>query len=118
MTKCNLSYINAGGLVINRTTQEHKLMFMLGEFSPKLGADYVKKVRSCIDCNSLKKNVSPKVITSNRTGKPIAFRIDLKNPNYFAFSHPLTRFKKGEDYHIGNEETNFCTKLGMIPAFQ
>ena len=92
-------------------------MFMLGIFNPQLGANYIKKARSCIDCPTMHKYLKPKTINSNRTGKTIAYRIKLKNPNYFAFSHPLTRFKKGEEYHVGTADINICTKLGMVPAY-
>jgi len=102
---------------MSESAEEHKLLYMLGTFNPKLGTDCVRQTRRCADCSQMREVVKPQMIGARKTGEPIAFRIQLKTPYYFALSHPLTRFRKGEDYHIGSEETGFCTTLGMIPAF-
>jgi len=66
---------------------------------------------------TLKETIKPRRIYDKKTGKFIAYRVELKAPCYFILSHPLSRFRRFESYWIGYDEAKYCAKLGTIPAF-
>jgi len=97
--------------------EEHRLLYLLGEFDVGLAKDCVHRALGSSSSQSLENLLKPRWIKGRKTGKPIAYRAQLKTPCYFILSHPLSRFRRLEPYWIGYEDANFCAKLGLIPAF-
>ena len=96
---------------------ERKLLYWLGIFNEELSKSCVGKARRCIDCQQIGQDIKPEIVTSRRTGRPIAFRIQLRTPYYFGLSRSLSRFDREENYRIGGEETLFFATLGFVRAF-
>jgi len=97
--------------------EEHRLLYLLGNFDVGLAKDCVHRASGSSACQSMEDLLKPRWIKSRKTGKPVAYRVQLKTPCHFILSHPLSRFKRLEPYWIGYEDAQFCAKLGMIPAF-
>jgi hypothetical protein len=74
-------------------------------------------MNNCIGTLEKKHCVQLDKLQDWNTKNLIGFRVSLKSPVYFAFNHPLTRFKKFEKYQIGGDERSFCTELGWVPAY-
>jgi len=96
--------------------QERHLLYLLGNFNPDLARDCAYRANCCSHCEPMKNLFEPHWITS-RSGTLIGYRLQLNSPYYFALSHPLSTFKRLEAYWVGNEDAEFCAKLGMIPAY-
>lgn len=96
---------------------ERKILYLLGTFNKELSKSCVGKARRCIDCQQLRGDIKPEIVTSRKTGRQIAFRIQLKTPYYFGLSRSLSRFDREENYRIGGEETLFFATLGFVRAF-
>jgi len=97
--------------------EEHKLLYLLGKFDPSLAKNCVHRACDNMAFQAMESLFNPRWILGRKTGKPIAYRVQLKTPGYFVLSHPLSRFKRLEDYWVGNEYAKFCAKLGLIPVF-
>lgn len=102
--------------MIGSSDQERHLLYMLGTFNPNLARDCAYRANCCSYCESVKKSLKPRWIES-RSGTLIGYRLQLNGPYYFALSHPLSTFRRSEKYWVGDEDAEFCTKLGMIPAY-
>lgn len=96
--------------------QERHLLYILGTFNPNLARDCAYRANCCSYCESVQKSLKPRWIES-RSGTLIGYRLQLNDPYYFALSHPLSTFRRSEKYWVGNEDAEFCAKLGMIPAY-
>ena len=97
--------------------EEHRLLYLLGIFNPELAHDCMCKASEQQNNSSVPDPVKLRWIRSYKNDRIIAFRAQLKNPCYFILSHPISRFRGAEDYFIGAEDTKFCAKLGLIPAY-
>jgi len=105
-----------GTIIGQHHDEEHRLLFLLGEFDSSLAKDYLYRVLARGSSKSME-SLNPRWIESRKTGKPIAYRIQLQTSCYFILSHPISRFRRLEPYWVGYEDAKFCAKLGLIPVF-
>lgn len=97
--------------------EENKLLYLLGKFNEDLARDCIQRARISNACELIPNPLGANWIKSNTSGNIIAYRFQLRDVSYFLLSHPISRFRGPRDYVIGGEETSFCAKLGLIPAY-